>query len=128
MELFWGNMKTLVEENPSLNRRTLPRKPVMVLEVKGKQFDKVFLAYAENLGLGGLRLSSSHPLKIGDHFPVEFILPDQITKIACTCEVVWRYNSGSDSEGLGVRFLDLSQQLKKVIGTWIDEDKHNKKN
>ncbi len=98
----------------------------MVLEVKGKQFDKVFLAYAENLGLGGLRLTSSHPLKIGDHFPVEFVLPDQITKIACTCEVVWRYDSGSHSEGLGVRFVDLSQQLKKVIGTWIDEEEKKK--
>lgn len=102
----------------------------MVLEVKAKQVDKIFLAYADNLGLGGLRLSTSHSLKVGDHFPVEFILPDMITKINCTCEVVWRKetkDNGSASEGFGVRFLDLSQQLKKVIGSWIDEEEKGKK-
>ncbi|MBI3358180.1 MAG: PilZ domain-containing protein [Nitrospirae bacterium] len=119
-------METPTQEKQHLNRRALPRKPVMVLEVKGKQFDKIFLAYAEEIGLGGLRLSSSHPLKVGEQFPVEFILPDQISKVNCICEVVWRYNSGSHSEGVGVRFLDLSQQLKKVIGSWIDEDEKKK--
>jgi len=117
-------MKTPVNEKQEINRRTLPRKPVMVLEVKGQQFDKIFLAYAEEISLGGLRISSSHPLKIGDHFPVEFVLPDQLTKITCTGEVVWRHNH---SDGIGVRFIDLSQQLKKVIGTWIDEEDKKKK-
>ena len=104
------------------DRRALPRKPVMVLEVKGQQYDKIFLAYAEDLGLGGLRLASSPTLKVGDHFPVEFILPDQITKINCTGEVVWRRESGSYSQGVGVRFVDLSRPLKKVIGAWIDKE------
>ena len=83
-------MEMPVAQKDYPNRRALPRKPVMVLEVKGQQYDKIFLAYAEDLGLGGLRLASSPTLKVGDHFPVEFILPDQITKINCTGEVVWR--------------------------------------
>ncbi len=116
-----------IQEKKVANRRALPRKPVMVLEVRGHHFDKVFLAYAEDLGLGGLRLTSSPALKIGDHFPVEFVLPDQITKINCTCEVVWRREAGAHSEGVGVRFLDLTHQLKKVIGTWIDEEDRKKK-
>jgi uncharacterized protein (TIGR02266 family) len=101
----------------------------MVLEVKGKRFDEIFLAYADNMGLGGLRLSTSHPLKVGDHFPVEFVLPDKITKINCTCEVVWRKescDSGSVSEGVGVRFIDLSQQIKKAIGSWIEQEEKGK--
>ena len=119
-------MKTLIKAKERKNRRTAPRKPVMVLEVKGTHFDKIFLAYAEDVGLGGLRLKASPSLKIGDHFPVEFILPDQVTKVNCTCEVVWRRASASQAEGVGVRFLDLSQKLKKVIGAWMDQDEKEK--
>ena len=122
-----NDMRMSVGHKDRSNRRALPRKPVMVLEVKGQQHDKIFLAYAEDLGLGGLRLASSPTLKIGDHFPVEFILPDQITKINCTGEVVWRRESGAHSEGVGVRFVDLSQQLKKVIGSWMDQEEKEKK-
>jgi uncharacterized protein (TIGR02266 family) len=102
----------------------------MVLEVKGKRANKVFLAYAENISRGGLFLSSSQSLKVGDRFPIEFVLPDEKTKIRSTCEVVWkkRYdNMGLVSEGMGVRFVDIDPAQKKIIDHWMDKGEKKKR-
>lgn len=102
----------------------------MVLEVKGKRSNKVFLAYAENISRGGLFLSSSQSLKIGDRFPIEFVLPDEKTKIRSTCEVVWkkRYdNMGLVSEGMGVRFVGIDASQKKIIDHWIEKGDKKKR-
>jgi len=71
---------SVVRPRGQVNRRRVPRVPIIVLEVKGKHFDKIFVAHADDLGTGGLRLSSSH-LQVGDRFPIEFVLPDLKTKI-----------------------------------------------
>jgi len=102
------------------NRRRAPRVPIIVLEVKGKTFDKIFVAHADDLGTGGLRLSSDH-LKVGDRFPIEFVLPDLETKIECFGEVVWKKEMGTSSNGVGVRFIDLSEKAKTSIESWIDK-------
>ncbi len=116
----------VVQEKRFRVRREARRYPLMVLEVKGKQYNKIFVAYAENLGLGGLQLSSTQTLKVGDRFPIEFVLPDQVSKIACSCEVAWRREIGSNQDGLGIRFIDLSEQAKKVIGSWIEKEEREK--
>jgi uncharacterized protein (TIGR02266 family) len=111
-------------------RRRFGRSPFIVLEVKGKHYDQIFLGYAENIGPGGLFLSSSQPMKVGDRFPVEFILPDNKTKIRCTCEVVWkkRYDTqGMVSEGMGIKFVDLDQQKRKAITDWVRKREGKKK-
>lgn len=111
------------------NNRVHQRTPFIVLEVKGKHSNEVFLASAENLSPGGLFLSSSKNLKVGGRFPIEFVLPDMKTKIFSTCEVVWKknYNSvGLASEGIGVRFVDMDPSQKKTISDWVDK-KHQKK-
>lgn len=96
----------------------------MVLEVKGRHYDKVFLAYAENVSQGGLFFSSSHPLKVGDTFPVEFVLPDNVTTVACTCEVVWKKQyevKEGISQGIGIKFLDLDEAKQRVIAAYVEE-------
>ena len=118
------------QEEIEVNRRKAQRTPFIVLEVKGKRSNKVFLAYAENISQGGLFLSSSHTLKVGDRFPIEFVLPDDKTKIRSTCEVVWkkRYdNMGLVSEGMGIRFVDIDSAQKKLIGQWIDKGEKKKR-
>jgi Tfp pilus assembly protein PilZ len=113
-------LKSSVISKPVQNRRGDARAPIVVLEVKGKAFDKIFVAHADNLGIGGLRLSSNH-LKVGDRFPIEFVLPDMETKIECFGEVVWKKEMGASSNGVGVRFVDLSSKAKGAIEKWIDE-------
>ncbi len=118
------------EEKTKVNRRQSSRLPFIVLEVKGKHSNKVFVAYAENISQGGLFLSSSQTLKVGDKFPIEFVLPDKKTKVRCTCEVVWkkRYDKmGLVSEGMGIRFVDLDPLQRKVIGEWIDKGEKKKR-
>lgn len=104
------------------DKRQHVRFPVMVLEVKGKHYDKVFFGFSSDFALGGLRLSTDNAFSVGERFPVEFILPDNKTKIQCTCEVVWgKRRVGSDmvSESLGLRFVDLDAVKKRLIGAWL---------
>ncbi len=67
---------------------------------------------------------------MGDRFPVEFVLPDNKTTVRCTSEVVWkkRYDrSGLDSEGIGVRFVDLEPEQKQILGEWIAREEEKEK-
>ena len=113
-----------------LEGRVSPRLPLMVLEVRGEHGKRVFLGYAENISQGGLFVSAKMPLTVGERFPVEFVLPDNKTKVRCTCEVVWRRNYGKNdliSGGMGIKFVDLSTQAKQVIGAWIHQEDRRKK-
>lgn len=119
-------------QEAGIERRIVRRSPFIVLEVKWKHYDKIFIGYAENIGAGGLFLPSSQPMKVGDRFPVEFVLPDNETMVRCTCEVVWkkRYDTlGLVSEGMGIKFVDLDQSKRKAIATWVQkqEGKEGKK-
>ena len=110
------------------SRRLLPRgrrywlpSPLLVLEVRGKDYDRVFIGYAENLSLGGLMLSTPKQLKPGDRFPVQFVLPDRTATVSCTCEVVWKRgsHSGAPSKGVGLRFVGIGQEARKFLDQWI---------
>jgi uncharacterized protein (TIGR02266 family) len=102
-------------------RRDL-RAPLVVLEVKWKKYDKVFIAQAQNISASGLLLASDRDLEVGERFPIEFILPDRKTRVDCTGEVVWIKRYGSQqpgSQGVGVRFVDLDEKKMKAITEWI---------
>ena len=105
-----------------IEKRNTLRNPLFILEVKWKQYDKVFLGRTENLGLGGLFMETGQTLQVGERFPLEFILPDKKTRVNCTGEVVWTRmysKEGVGSEGAGVRFVDLDSKKLKAITQWI---------
>ncbi|MBI3605939.1 MAG: PilZ domain-containing protein [Nitrospirae bacterium] len=118
---------------PSMaDRRQYHRAPVMIMEVQGKQSDRVFLAYANDISEGGLSLTTENRLRVGDRFPIELVLPDQKTVVNCTAEVVWNkeiMKGGMISQGVGVRFLDLEAGKKKAIHKMVatEETKRGKK-
>jgi uncharacterized protein (TIGR02266 family) len=105
----------------SRDRRYWLPSPLLVLEVKGKGYDRIFLGYAENLSLGGLMLSTPKQLKPGDQFPVEFVLPDRKTTVSCTCEVVWKRGNkpGAPPAGVGLRFVGVGPDARKVLDQWV---------
>ena len=112
------------------NARVSPRFPLMVLEVKGKHGSKIFFGYAENISPGGLFVSGKTTPTVGEQFPVEFILPDNKTKVRCTCEVVWKKQYGKNDlvfGGIGIKFVDLDQKVKKAVEKWIDQEDRAKK-
>jgi uncharacterized protein (TIGR02266 family) len=104
------------------NRRLSERSPMMVLEIKGKYYDKIFIGYAENISRSGLFFSAANPPAVGATFPVEFVLPDNRTMVQCTCRVVWQHRyetTGRPSIGVGVEFLDLDQAKRVLIDQWV---------
>jgi len=119
------DVKKEVVEKSGINRRKHPR-PFLVLEIKGTHSNKIFLAYAENVSKGGLFLKGTQPVKIGDRFPIEFVLPDNKTTVRCTSEVVWKkkYDQPglNPAEGIGIKFVDMEPAQKKVIGDWVDKE------
>lgn len=113
------------EGTSGLERRRHTRAPFLVLEIQGKHANKIFLAQTENVSQGGLFFSPGQPLNIGDCFPIEFVLPDNKTTVRCMSEVVWkkRYDkSGYASEGVGIRFVGLKDEQKKILGDWVDRE------
>jgi uncharacterized protein (TIGR02266 family) len=106
-------------QSDMIERRQSQRIPLVIMEVKGKQGDRLFLAYANDISEGGLSLTTENRLKVGDRIPIEMMLPDNKTKVSCTGEVVWKreiMKDGIISQGVGVRFLDLEEGKKRVIG------------
>lgn len=111
-----GGLQAFIEKRRSL------RTPLFVLEVKWKKLNKIFIGQTHNLSIGGMLMSTERALQVGEHFPVEFILPDRKTKIKCTAEVAWTHpyqEEGAGSEGVGVRFVDLNDKKLEAIGEWI---------
>ena len=106
-------------QSDMIERRQSQRIPLVIMEVKGKQGDRLFLAYANDISEGGLSLTTENRLKVGDRIPIEMMLPDNKTKVSCTGEVVWKreiMKDGIISQGVGVRFLDLEVGKKRAIG------------
>jgi len=94
----------------------------MVLEVRGRSYDRIFVGDAENISRSGLFLSAANPPAVGSTFPVEFVLPDNRTSVQCTCRVVWQHRyttSGRPSVGVGVEFIDLDVAKRALIDQWV---------
>ncbi len=120
-----------VKKRDLVEARRSVRSPLLVLEVRGKHYNKIFIGYTKNVSKDGFFLSSQQSLKAGDQFPVEFVLPDNATKVICTCEVVWTKEFKSrtgNSTGVGVRFVDLDESQKRVIDNWVIRTENKKKN
>ncbi len=111
-----GSVQAVIEK-----RRDL-RSPLFIVEVKCKRYDKVFIAQAKNISIGGMLMAGDRIPKVGERFPIEFVLPDGKTRIDCTGEVVWTKHHGSEgsgADGVGVRFVDLDDKKMKAIEHWI---------
>ena len=122
--------KTEPQIQAFIEKRQGLRSPLIVFEVKWKRYDEVFLGRTEIISLGGLFMSTNHTTRVGERFPMEFILPDHKIKVDCTGEVVWtrQYPSeGDGSEGVGVRFLDMESKKIKAIKQWIQKQENRSK-
>lgn len=70
---------------------------------------------------GGLYIRTNDPPEKGERFRLKIRLPNGEKDVEVWCEVIWAQRGGngtmSDSPrpGMGVKFLDLSQESKKAI-------------
>ncbi len=113
-------------DNPTGDRRRNLRKPLLVQRVRLDDGRRVFFGYAKNISQSGMFISTVNPRRQGEQFDVEMVLPPPLEMpLSCRCEVVWTrdFRKSSDLEpGMGLRFLDLPQDLAVKIEAWIGAD------
>ncbi len=111
------------QSRPTADLRRNLRSPLIVLKVKLEEGTRAFFGYAKNISRSGMFITSVNPREPGSRFPVEIPLPDPICqKVICSCEVVWRrqYDKKSSHEpGMGLKFLDMPEELAEAIDSWI---------
>jgi uncharacterized protein (TIGR02266 family) len=115
----------IMDNNPAHQRKAL-RAPLIVLQVKLDDGRKSFFGYAKNISRSGLFIGTTNPREPGERFQVELSLPAPLGhNVRCACEVVWKrlYSKGSSYEpGMGLRFLELPEEMAKAIDGWVSAD------
>ncbi|MBN1774586.1 MAG: PilZ domain-containing protein [Deltaproteobacteria bacterium] len=70
-----------------------------------------------NISLGGLRISGPITDVVGDHVELSILLPHLSQPVPVRGEVVWvEREGGGPSATVGVRFVDLTPDLKVLLG------------
>src|SRR3972149_7006639 len=100
------------------------RKRILVLRVTDET-EKVAYGYGRNISKSGMFIVTMKPRKVGDEFGIVFELPRYNVKVACRCRVA-RVKDGKagahEQVGMGVTFLDISEEHQAKIGGWIKEE------
>jgi len=74
----------------------------------------------KNLSTNGLYVSTDEDLEIGSTVSVEFFPPNTDKLILIKAEVIWKQkNNFGDVLGVGVDFLSLTEDEKKVISHYL---------
>jgi uncharacterized protein (TIGR02266 family) len=110
-------------ERPVADKRAKLRAPLMIKKIRLDDGEKVFFGYSTNLSCSGLFISTVNPAEPGSRFQIEVPLPAPINRdVRCQCETIWKrsYSPKSPYEpGMGLRFIDLSDEDKKEIENWV---------
>lgn len=117
--------KPMNEELPQSDSRQALRAPIMVLQAGVTDGHKYFFGYAKDLSKSGMTIGTINPREPGSQFWVEFSLPEPVNRVAkCHCEVIWQRRYSREHQydpGMGLRFLDLPEDMAEVIDEWIHE-------
>lgn len=109
--------------SPPADKRQNFRCALLIKKVRLEDDRRVFFGYCTNLSCSGLFISSITPTPIGSKFTIEFTLPSPINHtFTCQCETIWQRKYTAKSTlppGMGLAFIDLSDELKKQIDDWI---------
>lgn len=114
-------METMEQGTFQTDRRKHLRVPLIVFKT-GADKERFLFGYAQTISIGGLFIASINPKPLGDRFPIEFTLPGSTIIVRCECQVVWRreYDGSRKMEpGFAVQFLDLTEQHRESIESWI---------
>jgi uncharacterized protein (TIGR02266 family) len=80
---------------------------------------KTLFGYARNISCGGVFIATISPREPGEQFDLQVTFPPpEPFVLKCRCEVVWKRHferGGKYEPGMGLRFLDLSQEHRTAI-------------
>ena len=79
---------------------------------------------AVNVSAGGAFLRSGYLLKIGTEFRVCFTLPNRSEPTTASARVAWvtRGSCGKDEPGMGIEFINLSDEQTQAISELLQEN------
>ena len=94
------------------------------LEVNSVFKHQFFTGFTENISAGGLFIATYQTEPVGSRFQVQFTIPNLPHQFNVACEVRWVrvYNEDAPVEqmpGMGVRFLDLSDEERGMLNMFI---------
>ena len=105
---------------PANERRLYPRRPLRTPIVFEDEFgDGLFFVSSEDVSIGGLRLASDVPLRLGTLLFLSFALPGHKRPIRVTGEVVRRPEAGASGGGMGVRFIGLTDIARRRLEAFL---------
>ena len=106
-------------------RRRFLSVPLIVERVAPEEGRGTFFGYAKNISHSGMFISSTSPRELGSRYQLSVPLPQPLDRtMHCTCEVIWRrpWPGKSPLEpGMGLRFVDLSAEVRDAIDHWIED-------
>src|ERR1044072_76532 len=105
-----------------LERRRVPLERKISLKVK--EFRCFITEYSQNLSMGGMFIRTTSPKPVGTIFDFELSLTDDFKLVQGIGEVLWVRDVDDGPErpsGMGVRFLDLSSESRRLIQRIVEE-------
>jgi len=113
-------------ERPQADARKNLRKPIIIQKVHINTTRTAFFGYTKNISKSGMFIATTNPIEPGEHLELEFTLPAPLLgTVRCHCEVVWKRPMGShlpNEPGMGIKFLDLDEDISQRIDDWIKEN------
>jgi uncharacterized protein (TIGR02266 family) len=82
--------------------------------------------YSTNLSEGGIFLKTTEVIPIGKYISVKFTIPNDINLLEATGIVKWittekEASLNNVSQGVGIEFLHIKEETKKIIKSFIDD-------
>ncbi|HET9765719.1 MAG TPA: TIGR02266 family protein, partial [Thermoanaerobaculia bacterium] len=105
-----------------LERRRVPLE--RKISLKFKEFRGFITEYSQNVSMGGMFIRTTSPKPVGTIFDFELSLTDDFKLVQGIGEVIWvreRDDGPERSSGMGVRFLDLSSESRRLIQRIVEE-------
>ena len=114
------------QENKGIEKRIYQRRRLRSQVVFEDELGEGFIYfYSTDISLGGLFLESDIPLKMGTRVFLSFTLKDGESPIRTTASVVRveREPTGKlPAVGMGVQFVDLLEESKKIIQEFVSSE------
>ena len=98
-----------------IEKRTHPRVP-LVAKVETEAEGRTFLAVAQDISSGGMRIATANPAPVGATVELTFVLPGSERKIRVR-GIVRHHAAGS---AMGIQFEDLSDADRTALRAFIE--------
>lgn len=114
------------DNHPHIDRQSDPRYLARIAIFNGPYQRDLVTDYTVNISSGGVFIETNKILRVDTPLVVKFKLPDIDRIISCNSRVAWTNEPGSLKKptlppGMGIQFLDLTQEDLHAILVFIDK-------